>query len=77
MHDASKKKSETAQLAAVRADELLPLKVVEKRLGIGRAALRKLFRDGLPRRQIGKRAVILGADLIDFIGQQTPDTEVA
>lgn len=63
-HTTTAKKTE---LGAIRADELLPSEVAERRLGIGRSVIRGMFRRGLPRRQVGKRIFILGADLIQFV----------
>lgn len=50
----------------VRADELLPLRALLGRLGIGRKGLWQLERAGLRGASIGKQRYFLGADVLSF-----------
>jgi len=52
----------------VRADGIYTLVEIEKRLGLGRAALRTARRRGLKVRRAGRRDLILGRDLLNYLG---------
>jgi hypothetical protein len=60
----------TPRLAAVRRDELLPIAVVQERLGIGPAAIRAARRRGLVVKKIGTRSIISGDDLHRYFDEQ-------
>jgi len=49
---------------SINANELYTASEIEQRLGVGRKAIRELFKRGLPRHQVGKRCLILGRELI-------------
>jgi len=51
----------------VSSDQVLTLEAVEQELGLGRHAMREARRKGLKVRRIGRRGYVLGADLIEFI----------
>lgn len=54
-------------LGHVSADSLYTLAEIQKRLKLGDHALRQARRRGLKVRRIGRRAYLLGRDIIEFI----------
>ena len=64
MHAAS-----TAPNGRISADQLLTLDAVQTELGLGAHAMRMARRRGLRVKYIGRRAFVLGRDLIAFIDQ--------
>jgi hypothetical protein len=57
----------SARLDAIRADEILPLPVFLRRLGLGRHTFRELRRLGLPVFTFGRRAYIDGGRAVEFL----------
>lgn len=53
-------------IGSIRADELLPIAEVQTRLGIGKAAMRTMRKNGLAIRRVGRQSYVVGSDLIDF-----------
>ena len=51
----------------IAADEIYPLSVFLKRLGVGRHSLTALRRQGLPLRPIGTRLFIDGSEALDTL----------
>lgn len=60
-------------LGSIRADELLPLRVVCKRLGLGSRAWRTLRDSGVPVRTVGKQRFILGDELLSHFRRLPAD----
>jgi hypothetical protein len=58
-----------ADLGTVRADELLPLPVLCKRLGWGNRTAAQAQRDGLRATRYGHLKYVLGADVLAFFGR--------
>ena len=52
---------------SISRNELLTLDEVQRRLGIGSAAMRSARRDGLPVRYVGRRGFVSGDDLIQWV----------
>lgn len=50
--------------------DILPLRVLATRLGLGPAALRTARRQGLKVRKIGRKKFVLGRDLVAFLGSR-------
>jgi len=53
-------------IGEVRRDAAYTLDAIEK-FGFGKAAIRTARRNGLKVRRVGRRAIILGSDLLDYI----------
>ncbi len=51
---------------SIRADEVLPLAELGRRLGMGNKTLAAIQRDGLRAVQVGKRKYCLGSDVLVF-----------
>ena len=51
-------------MGSIRADELLPLRELCRRLGIGSRGWRTLRDSGVPVRRVGKQAFVLGDELL-------------
>ena len=54
----------------IRADELYTLPELQRRLGIRPSAWRVLRRKGLPFHQVGKRVLVFGQDVFEFVKKQ-------
>jgi len=58
-----------ALLGSVRADEVLPARVLCNRLGWARKSWAKARADGLPAIRYGRMDYCLGRDVLDFFGR--------
>ena len=56
----------------IRADSVFTQDEIEARLGIGRAALRQMRNNGLPIHRVGRRNLVVGAEFIAWVAEQTP-----
>lgn len=54
---------------AISSYEIYTLDEIDRRLGLGKTALRTARRRGLQVRRIGRKAFVLGRDLIDYLDQ--------
>ncbi|MFA7462984.1 MAG: hypothetical protein WCY59_07570 [Anaerovoracaceae bacterium] len=54
----------------IRGDGMYTLQEIRERLGLGTYALREARRRGLPVRRIGRRAYVLGKDLLAFAADE-------
>jgi hypothetical protein len=59
--------SNTAPGGRISADQLLTLDAVQAELGLGVHAMRMARRRGLPVRYVGRKAFVLGRDLIAYV----------
>lgn len=57
----------TQKPGEIRADSIYTLHELGERTGLGQAALRVARRNGLPIKRIGRRAYVLGKDLIEYV----------
>lgn len=60
-------KPSTPSAGFVSASEIYTAAELQKRLGLGRDALRAARRRGLPVKRLGKISLIAGKDLIEFV----------
>jgi hypothetical protein len=60
-------------LGTIRADELVPLPVLRKRLGWGNKTAAQAQRDGLRATRYGHLKYVLGADVLAFFGRLAGD----
>jgi len=65
--------SDTPSPGMIRADEAYTLAELERRLDLGKAAMRQARRNGLAVRRVGRKRLILGADLLKYIEGITPE----
>ena len=59
------------------ATEVYTLPELQRRLRLGRHALRAMRRRGLRIHRVANRAYVMGRDFLDFIGRQPADREHA
>ena len=57
----------------IRSDSVYTLDEIKTRLGLGVAAMRTARRRGLTVRRIGRRAFVLGRDIITYIEEAGQD----
>ena len=55
----------------IAADSMYTLEEIQKRLGLGQAAMRTARRAGLKVRRIGRRGYVLGKDLLAYVESAT------
>jgi hypothetical protein len=65
----------TQPLSEIRPEVLYPLAMFSKVSGLGRAAIRKARRDGLPIRYFSKTAFVLGQDFISHVVEHSTPTK--
>ena len=56
-------------LGGIRADEILPLPTLKRRLGWGNRSVSQAQRDGLRCIAYGRQKFVRGHDLLDFFGR--------
>jgi len=59
--------SKDDDLGEIRGDSVYTLDEIKKRLGLGIAAMRSARRQGLRVRRVGRRAFVLGRDVVAFL----------
>lgn len=71
--------NKSTELDAIRRDELYPLEIFEKRVGLGRGALRAARMAGLRTMYVSGRAYILGEHWFQYVAkhgkERTNDTQ--
>jgi len=60
----------TAAAGVISCHELYRLPELQKRLGLGKHAIRQARRAGLKIRRVGTRSYVLGKDVLDWIEGQ-------
>ena len=59
--------NKTIGAGCIRSDAAYTLEAIRKELGLGQAAMRSARRNGLKVRRLGRRAFVLGADMISYL----------
>ena len=70
-----KRRNRLSDLGSLFSDEVLPIEVFSRRLGIGAWALRKMRQAGLRVLRAGGRGFIYGADFLAFLERQNEKPE--
>jgi hypothetical protein len=65
-------KQQNEKLAPIRADAVYPLPFFQQAMGLAKAALRTMRRNGLPVRKIGVRSYISGQEFLDWFSKNAP-----